>query len=133
MKFPLLKLISNSILYPLTLLFNRSLELGQVPYQWKMTNISATFKGKGDDQDPTNYGPISVDSCLGKTLEKIIFKYLYNYLEINKNPNKLIIRLPTRSRSQVSTSPCQRRRVKKLRPNFFFFYRLVTSCSYLGF
>lgn len=80
----LLKLISSCIHYPLTLLFNRSLELGQVPYQWKMGNISAIFKGKGDDQDPTNYRPISVTSCLGKILEKIIFKYLFNYLEENK-------------------------------------------------
>ena len=66
----LIKLISSYIHYPLTLFFNRSLELGQVPYQWKMANISAIFKGKGDDKDPTNYRHISVTSCLGKILEK---------------------------------------------------------------
>lgn len=79
-----IKLISNSITEPLTSLFNRSLDLGQVPTQWKMANISAIFKGKGDDQDPANYRPISITSCLGKILEKIIFKYLYNYLQANE-------------------------------------------------
>ena len=79
-----IKLISNSIVETLTMLFNRSLELGQVQNQWKMANISAFFKSKGDDQDPSNYRPISITSCLGKILEKIIFKYLYNYLYENK-------------------------------------------------
>ena len=66
------------------LLFNKSLSLGQVPSDWKMSNISAIFKGKGDFSDPTNYRPISITSCIGKMLEKIFFKYLYNYLETNQ-------------------------------------------------
>lgn len=83
--FPkMIKLFSNKLVKPLTLLFNRSLELGQVPNQWKMSNISAIFKGKGSEQDPTNYRPISVTSCLSKMLEKIIFKYLFNYLKENE-------------------------------------------------
>ena len=82
--FPkLIKLMSKSLVKPLTMLFNRSLELGSVPNQWKMANISAIFKGKGEEQDPSNYRPISITSCLGKILEKIIFKYLYNYLHEN--------------------------------------------------
>ena len=66
------------------MLFNRSLQLEQVPYQWKMANISAIFKNKGEAHDPSNYRPISITSILGKILEKIIFKYLYNYLHENK-------------------------------------------------
>ena len=46
-----------------------------------MANISAIFKGKGGDQDPMNYRSISVTSCLGKILEKIIFKYLSNFVQ----------------------------------------------------
>ena len=49
-----------------------------------MANISAIFKNKGDSQDPTNYRPISITSCIGKMLEKITFKYLYNYLETHQ-------------------------------------------------
>ena len=77
----LIKTFGYDLVKPLTLLFNKSLQLGQVPYQWKLANVSAIFKNKGDDSDPTNYRPISITSCLGKLLEKIIFKYLYNYLQ----------------------------------------------------
>ena len=80
----LIKTIGYHLVKPLTLLFNRSLQLGQVPQQWKMANVSAIFKNKGNNNDPTNYRPISITSCLGKILEKIIFKYLYNYLEVHE-------------------------------------------------
>ena len=80
----LIKAPGNSLAKPLMLLFNKSLLLGQVPSDWKMSNISAIFKGKGDSSDPTNYRPISITSCIGKMLEKIFFKYLYNYLETNQ-------------------------------------------------
>ena len=79
----LIKTFNTSLIKPLTLLFNRSLQLGQVPNQWKMSNVSAIFKGKGSENDPSNYRPISITSCIGKILEKIIFKYLYNYLQEN--------------------------------------------------
>ena len=46
-----------------------------------MANVSAIFKGKGKDNDPTNYRPVSIIGCLGKIMEKIIFKYLHNYLQ----------------------------------------------------
>ena len=77
----LIKALGYHLVKPLTLLFNKSLQLGQVPCQWKMANCSAIFKGKGTDNDPTNYRPISITSCLCKIMEKIIFKYLYNYLQ----------------------------------------------------
>lgn len=77
----LLKTFGKALIRPITLLFNKSMTLGQVPSLWKMSNISAIFKGKGDKQIPSNYRPISITSCLGKMLEKIIFKYLYNYLD----------------------------------------------------
>ena len=81
---PLIKLFNTNLVKPLTMLFNKSLQLGQVPNQWKMANVSAIFKGKGNENDPSNYRPISITSCIGKILEKIIFKYLYNYLQENE-------------------------------------------------
>jgi len=65
---------------PLTLLFNKSLNLGVVPSDWKLANVSAIYKGKGDQDNVTNYRPISVTNCFSKILEKIIFKHLHNYI-----------------------------------------------------
>jgi len=42
--------------YPLTVLFNRSLETHQIPLIWKSANISAIYK-KGKKNDPSNYRP----------------------------------------------------------------------------
>ena len=77
----LIKIAGIHLIKPLSLIYNRSIELGQVPCQWKLSNISAIFKGKRDEYNPSNYRPISITSCLGKILEKIIFKYLFNYLQ----------------------------------------------------
>ena len=62
----LIKALGYHLVKPLTLFFNKSLQLGQVPCQWKMANVSAIFKGK--DNDPTNYRPISITSYLGKIM-----------------------------------------------------------------
>ena len=70
----------SPILSPyLTHIFNKSLELCIFPAEWKLANIIPIHK-KGDKSDTSNYRPISLISCLGKVLEKCIFKYLYNYL-----------------------------------------------------
>ena len=75
-----LKAIFQSLVTPLTLLFNKSLQMGVVPTDWKLANVTAIYKGKGESDDVTNYRPISVTNCFSKILEKIIFKYLYNYI-----------------------------------------------------
>jgi hypothetical protein len=46
---------------------------------WKSAIIIALFK-KGIKSDPTNYRPISLLSCDGKVFERVIFKYIYNFL-----------------------------------------------------
>ena len=68
----LIKALGYHLVKPLTLLFNKSLQLEQVPCHWKMADGSAIFIGKVKDNDPTNYRPISISSCLGKIMEKII-------------------------------------------------------------
>ena len=75
-----LKAIFPSLVTPLNLLFNTSLQKGIVPSDWKLANVSPIYKGKGDQDNVTNYRPISVTNCFSKLLEKIIFKYLYNFI-----------------------------------------------------
>ena len=47
----LIKTFGYDLVKQLTSLFNKSLQLGQVPFQWKLANVSAIFKNKCDDSD----------------------------------------------------------------------------------
>ena len=71
-----------SIVPSLTRLINMSLSSGKVPDDWKIANVIPLFK-KGDQHDRNNYRPVSLLSCVNKILERIVFKYLYNYLRDN--------------------------------------------------
>ena len=53
----------------LSLLYAKSLEYSEVPYDWKIVNITAIFK-KGNKQNPCNYRPVSLTSNIGKIWRK---------------------------------------------------------------
>ena len=72
--------ITEQITLPLCDLYNASLNCCQVPVQWKLSNVTAIFK-KGDPSLPSNYRPISLLDSLEKVFERIIFKYLFNFLK----------------------------------------------------
>ena len=61
---------------------NRSLSLGQVPVDWKLSNITPVPKG-GDPKLVSNYCPISLLSLPSKILEHIIFNQLLSHLLTN--------------------------------------------------
>ena len=56
---------------PLTVIFRRSLETGELPNDWKLANITPVFK-KGCKESVENYRPISLTSQVSKILESII-------------------------------------------------------------
>ena len=55
---------------------------GKVPDIWKQADITPIFK-KDDASDPSNYRPISLLSCIGKVLEKLAHKYVFNFFRDN--------------------------------------------------
>ncbi|KAF2346319.1 Reverse transcriptase domain [Trinorchestia longiramus] len=55
----------------LTNIFNRSLETGIVPDDWKRANVTPIFK-KGNKQIPNNYRPISLTFVISKTIERLL-------------------------------------------------------------
>jgi hypothetical protein len=78
----MLKETRNTICVPLSIIFNRAIQENVYPELWKDSNVMPLFK-KGDKNIVSNYRPISLISCVGKVMERVIFKYLYNYLHVN--------------------------------------------------
>ena len=78
----ILKEASNEIVKPLTLYFNKSINLGEVPDEWKLANVTPIFK-KGDKSHPSNYRPISLTSVICKLMETIIRDNIVKHLEQN--------------------------------------------------
>ena len=78
----MLKESSKTICVPLTVIFNRSIQENIYPDCWKDSHVMPLFK-KSDKNIVSNYRPISLISCVGKVMERVIFKYTYNYLHAN--------------------------------------------------
>ena len=74
-----LKETCYTITKPLCSLFNKSLSSCIFPDMWKQAIVMPLFK-KGSCNLVTNYRPISLLSCLGKLMERVIYKHIYNYL-----------------------------------------------------
>ena len=56
---------------PLSKFFNHILSIGKFSQLWKEANVTPLFK-KGDRHIPNNYRPISLISCIGKVMERVI-------------------------------------------------------------
>ena len=74
-----LKMCSNSLCVPLSLIFNESYVSGIVPDLWRKANIVPLFK-KSCKLEPSNYRPISLTSIVCKVMERIIRDEIMNYL-----------------------------------------------------
>ena len=79
-----LKNHTKLLVHHLTNLFNLVVNLGYIPNTWKKANIILLLKPKKDKQLPSSYRPISLLSCTGKLLEKIIKQRLMVELERRK-------------------------------------------------
>ena len=78
----LLKHIKDSVVSPLTYIFNLSLSNGVFPTNMKLAEIIPLYK-KGAKNEVTNYRPISLLITMSKLLEKCMYKRLYKFLSIN--------------------------------------------------
>ena len=77
----LLKKLSTSIIHPLCILFNKSMEEGKFPETMKNADVVPLYKS-GDQYESTNYRPISLLLTMSKLLEKVMYKRTYNFLEM---------------------------------------------------
>ena len=70
-----LKNCSETLSYPLSILFNLVYNTGYIPQEWKVANVVPVYK-KDDKNKVTNYRPISLTSQVMKVLERIIYDEL---------------------------------------------------------
>ena len=78
-----LKELSHQISPMLEIIFNKSLQTGQVPNDWKKANVAPIFK-KVDKHNQCNYRPISLTCIISKCMEHILVSNIMQHLDSNK-------------------------------------------------
>ena len=78
-----LKAQSRVLAAPLASIFNKSLEEGKVPSDWRKANVTPIFK-KGGKGDPGNYRPVSLTSIPCKVMESCLRDEIVDHLLRNE-------------------------------------------------
>ncbi|CAL4211378.1 unnamed protein product, partial [Meganyctiphanes norvegica] len=73
----MLKETASSVCFPLSMIFEESLQTGETPDDWRKANVTPIFK-KGDRNDPANYRPVSLTSQVCKVLETVVRDNILN-------------------------------------------------------
>ena len=78
----ILQSLHGFICKPLAAIFNKSLETGVVPRDWRDAHVTPIFK-KGVKSDPGNYRPVSLTSICCKLMESCIKDAIVEHVEKN--------------------------------------------------
>ncbi|KGL80459.1 RNA-directed DNA polymerase from mobile element jockey, partial [Tinamus guttatus] len=78
-----LRELADAIAKPLSIIFERSWRMGEVPEDWKKANVMPVFK-KGKKENPGNYRPVSLTSIPGKVMERLILTVVSGHIEDKK-------------------------------------------------
>ena len=82
----MIKMCDESLVRPLSIIFQNSLNSCIYPSTWKKANAIPVHK-KDDKQCVNNYRPMSILPVFGKIFEKLIFNEIYYFLDREKLHN----------------------------------------------
>ena len=77
-----IKELKEEMVKPLSILFQKSMDNGEIPDEWRDAEVVPIFK-KGSKADPANYRPVSLTVIIGKTMERIIKEEVMRHVESN--------------------------------------------------
>lgn len=75
----LLKKLINPLSLPISLIINKSLQMGYIPQALKIAKVIPIYKAK-EKHSFGNYRPISILPAISKVLEKVVYSRLYAYI-----------------------------------------------------
>ena len=79
----LIKECKNSLLSPLKLIFEKSIQEAKIPEICKLAHVTAIFKS-GSKSKSENYRPISLTSVPGKIMERLIRDEIVDHMKQNQ-------------------------------------------------
>lgn len=83
------KICAESLIPPLTYLFNQFLEHSEYPEELKQAAVFPLYKGKGSKTDPKSYRPISILCSTTKIFESCIYQKVMPFVENEQKINSL--------------------------------------------